>query len=298
MAKISIIVPVYNSKPFLEQCTDSLLAQTFSDFEAWLVDDGSTDGSSELCDRLGRKDPRIRVMHTANHGVTHARKVGVEQASGEWITFADSDDTLPADALERLYRETTHNTDIIVGFPRKSASWKPAWLSPEKYRRLMIEGRHNISIPCGKLFRKTLFDKDTFHIPREIVMGEDMLMNLRLTFASPHPVRMVRGKGVYNYIQHSTSVTHRFRLTADYEHRFHQERLEAIPQSEHSAYMPVMIHRRLRMLRRLLKRAVKEGTVQALQDSPFVKELACDIRRHRYPFIRYPYPSLWRLLAK
>ena len=80
-------------------------------------------------------------------------------------------------------------------------------------------------------------------------MGEDMLMNLRLAFASSKPVRLVGGNSVYNYIQHGGNITHVFKLTADYEHIFHKERLQAIPEEEHARYMPVMIYRRLRMLR-------------------------------------------------
>lgn len=228
MVKVSIVIPVYNRKNFLTVCIKSLLAQSFEDFEICLVDDGSTDGTGLLCDELAEKDTRIRVLHVQNGGATYARQKGVELATGEWVLFVDSDDTMPADALQRLFQAASEDTDIVVGFYRKKRLWGVNKLSPACYRKLLIKGRHNISATCGKLFRRTLFDEDTLRTPREIVMGEDMLMNLRLAFASSKPVRLVGGNCVYNYIQHGGNITHVFKLTADYEHIFHKERLQAI----------------------------------------------------------------------
>lgn len=182
---------------------------------------------------------------------------GVELATGEWVVFVDSDDTMPADALQRLFQATSEDTDIVVGFCRKKRLWGVNRLSPACYRKLLIKGRCNISATCGKLFRRTLFDEYTLRTPREIVMGEDMLMNLRLAFASSKPVRLVGGNSVYNYIQHGGNITHVFKLTADYEYVFHKERLLSIPEEEHAHYMLVMIYRRLRMLRRILRCAQK-----------------------------------------
>ena len=99
MVKVSIVIPVYNRKNFLTVCIKSLLAQSFEDFEICLVDDGSTDGTGLLCDELAEKDTRIRVLHVQNGGATYARQKGVELATGEWVLFVDSDDTMPADAF-------------------------------------------------------------------------------------------------------------------------------------------------------------------------------------------------------
>lgn len=237
MVKVSIVIPVYNRKNFLTVCIKSLLAQSFEDFEICLVDDGSTDGTGLLCDELAEKDTRIRVLHVQNGGAAYARQKGVELATGEWVVFVDSDDTMPADALQRLFQATSEDTDIVVGFCRKKRLWGVNRLSPACYRKLLIKGRYNISATCGKLFRRTLFDEYTLRTPREIVMGEDMLMNLRLAFASSKPVRLVGGNSVYNYIQHGGNITHVFKLTADYEHIFHKERLLSIPEEEHARYI-------------------------------------------------------------
>ena len=294
--KISVIVPVYNRKELLAACVKSLLEQTYRDFELCIVDDGSTDGTEILCDELQKEDSRIRVLHVKNGGAAYARRRGVEQASGEWILFVDSDDTMPADALRRLFQATSQNTDIVIGFFRKKRLWGRKKLSPIHYRKLLIEGRHNISAACGKLFRRILFDEHTLQSPPEIVMGEDMLMNIRLSFASAKPVILVGGDSIYNYMQHGTNITHIFEPSADYEYFFHQERLRAIPEAEHLFYMPVMIYRRLRMLRRLLRRAQENGMVKELQASLFVEDLLKDIRKFHYSPLHYPYWKLWLFL--
>lgn len=92
MSKISVIVPVYNTEKYLQRCVDSILAQTFTDFELLLVNDGSTDGSGAICDEYAQKDSRVRVFHKENGGASSARNLGLDNAKGEWITFCDSDD--------------------------------------------------------------------------------------------------------------------------------------------------------------------------------------------------------------
>ncbi len=89
---LSVIVPVYNTKELLSRCIDSVLSQSFCDFELLLVDDGSTDESGAVCDAYSAKDSRVRVFHKKNGGVSSARNVGIENANGEWLTFIDSDD--------------------------------------------------------------------------------------------------------------------------------------------------------------------------------------------------------------
>lgn len=110
---ISIIVPVYNAEYTLNRCLDSILNQTFSDWELFLIDDGSTDRSTELCDQYASKDQRIKVFHKKNGGVSSARNIGLSHAKGEWITFVDSDDEIPKNTFTdecRYFKE-----DLIVG---------------------------------------------------------------------------------------------------------------------------------------------------------------------------------------
>ena len=103
MPAISVIVPVYQAEALLPQCVESVLAQTFSDWELLLIDDGSRDGSPTLCDGYAARDPRIRVFHKPNGGVSTARNLGLEQATGPYIAFLDADDTFEPAALETLW---------------------------------------------------------------------------------------------------------------------------------------------------------------------------------------------------
>ena len=100
---ISIILPVYNTEKFLRPCLDSIVAQTFTDFETILVDDGSTDGSGGICDEYAMKDDRFVVVHKQNEGVAMARITGFEHSKGDYITFIDSDDIVNPLYLKKLY---------------------------------------------------------------------------------------------------------------------------------------------------------------------------------------------------
>ncbi|HEL7541574.1 TPA: glycosyltransferase, partial [Enterococcus faecalis] len=103
MPKISIIVPVYNVEKYLEKCVRSILAQTFTDFELILVDDGSPDSSGAMCDQFAEQDERVKVIHKENGGLSDARNAGIEIATGEYLGFVDSDDYIADDMYELLY---------------------------------------------------------------------------------------------------------------------------------------------------------------------------------------------------
>jgi len=103
--KVSVIIPVYNKKDYIEECIQSCLQQDFDSFEVIAVDDGSTDGSGEICDKIAESDSRLKVFHVKNGGVTAARRYGAEHSSGEYLMFVDSDDGLLPGAINRLYKE-------------------------------------------------------------------------------------------------------------------------------------------------------------------------------------------------
>ena len=110
---ISVIVPVYNAEKYLHRCIDSILAQTYTDFELLLIDDGSKDKSGEICDEYARKDTRVRVFHQENGGVSSARNLGLDNAKGEWITFVDSDDYIEENFLKSF--EGNLDADLVIG---------------------------------------------------------------------------------------------------------------------------------------------------------------------------------------
>lgn len=116
MRKISVIVPIYNSESTLIKCIDSILTQTFVDFELLLVDDGSTDNSGFICNEYEVKDSRVRIFHQPNKGVSSARNVGIENAQGEWIAFCDADDYVLPDWLDIFIKNSTKSDLIVQGY--------------------------------------------------------------------------------------------------------------------------------------------------------------------------------------
>ena len=110
---ISIIVPIYNVEKYLEECLDSIKNQTYTDIEVVLVNDGSTDGSKEICERYCEQDCRFKLINQENQGQSVARNNGVAASTGEFITFVDSDDVIAAKYLENLYAYMTEEIDLI-----------------------------------------------------------------------------------------------------------------------------------------------------------------------------------------
>ena len=115
MSAISVIIPVYKVEPYLDACVSSVVGQTFSDLEILLVDDGSPDRCPELCDTWAQKDPRVRVIHQENGGLSAARNTGIEAAKGEFLVFVDSDDMLEPDALRRAWEaQQACQADLVI----------------------------------------------------------------------------------------------------------------------------------------------------------------------------------------
>ena len=186
--KISVIVPVYKVEKYLPECIESVLAQTFTDFELILVDDGSPDNSGAICDAYAARDPRIRVFHKENGGVTSARRLGVEHSRGGWIMFVDGDDMIFKEALSILWYKIDDGLDMVEGrysnfpYPNPNASGKFEIMrfSGAKYALTLSSDSLFCFGPCGKLIRRKKFSDRTFPKP-EIKWGEDVLMNLALS---------------------------------------------------------------------------------------------------------------------
>lgn len=289
---ISVIIPVYNTERFLRRCIDSVLAQSYTDFEVILVDDGSKDRSGAICDEYVAIDSRIRVLHQDNSGASRARQNGVKASRGEWITFVDSDDTLPVDALYHYSRHFTDDTDIIIGW-LNDYCYEEDFLEIEEYRRRNI-GRYGIVVgPHTHTYRKSVVCEKVFDIPREIVMGEDMLMNIRIAFNTEKSVSITH-HDVYNYdvTENCDNATNRFKTTMDYEHRYHQLRLASIPSEYHQMYMKEMIGLRLYELFRYLDAHPLDRTWSR---SAFYYELMNDMNSLGY---KTNTANMWLLTAK
>ena len=180
---ISIIVPVYNVEPYLRQCLDSILGQTFTNFEVVLVNDGSTDNSGFICQEYARLDSRFKYFEKENGGVSDARNSGLDLAQGDYVTFLDADDFLFEDHLEKLYRATTlSDADIMIGgysrfdgsdfyfykdhFKRDSLISFTSTQAIQFLDSMLDIQFFNFSTACGKLFKRTLFKELRFPLGR------------------------------------------------------------------------------------------------------------------------------------
>ncbi len=173
MPEISVIVPVYKAEKYLCRCVDSILAQTFRDFELILVDDGSPDRSGQLCDEYARKDPRIQVIHQKNGGAASARNTGLdwveENSSSRWIAFADSDDWMHPEMLERLL-SAAREFDVpisVCGYLETSTEcpWEDREVPPAQLWEpadFYLERNVNATVPWGKLYRKECFSGERY----------------------------------------------------------------------------------------------------------------------------------------
>lgn len=192
---VSVIVPVYRTERFLTDCIESILRQSFTNFELILVNDGSPDNSGAICEEYSRKDARIRVLHQENGGVSSARNMGLEKAQGEYIIFADSDDYLGKKHIQELCsaQSMSKESELLVisdyqpfskngqeqrsFFPEFTASLCGEKNDPELFRRLVFN--FMIFPPYCKLYRRNIIEKYQLRFNTELHSAEDFDFNCR-----------------------------------------------------------------------------------------------------------------------
>jgi len=190
MPKISVIVPVYRVEPYLHRCVDSILAQTFSDFELILVDDGSPDNCPAICDEYAKKDNRVVVIHQENGGLSAARNAGIDWAfansNSEWITFIDSDDWIHPEMIERLYLAAIDNkVSVSVCSYVETDGEEPTISTKELHDELLspedffVTHRVNAIIACGKLYKKECFEEIRYPVGK---IHEDEFTTYKILF--------------------------------------------------------------------------------------------------------------------
>ncbi len=216
-AAISVVIPVYNAEKYLADCLNSLLRQSFADFEVWMIDDGSTDRSGEICDAFQEKDIRFHAIHKANGGVSSARNAGLEHARGEWICFVDSDDSVERDYLRNLYGAAGEQKDILVvqGFNTITPRGKQIRLFEEHlytsdeihltFRRLNI---NRCGFPFGKLYNASVVRQNNLRFNPEIHYAEDVMFMLTY-LCHVSAVRTVGGTGYNYYVRNNASLSQR-----------------------------------------------------------------------------------------
>ena len=216
---VSIVFPVYNKSELLPTTLPSLLSQTYRDFELIAVDDGSTDGSGDFLDRLAKTDTRVKVIRQPNAGVSAARNAALDRASGDYVVFADADDTVCPDWLEVLAKEAeTSGADIVVsGFFSTDINGKAldTVLPPEEgnitgkeFLGNFYAHQSNHGLPGfghGKIVRRDLIEKNNIRFTPGLKLAEDLDFFVRL-YDKAETVRTVRYAG-YNYLQGAENST-------------------------------------------------------------------------------------------
>ena len=164
---ISVIVPIYNVEKYLPRCLDNLINQTCTDVEFILIDDGSTDSSGKLADSYKDRDPRFRVFHTDNHGLSAARNYGIEQSKGEWLMFVDSDDWVSPSFCETpMSAAIEYNADLVVFWLHRVKNGKITKEDTSKFPKGIVSFEKAISsdgiVAWNKLYKKELFKNIRF----------------------------------------------------------------------------------------------------------------------------------------
>ena len=212
---VSIVVPVYNTTEYVEECIQSILSQSYKNIELILVNDGSTDGSGDICKKYENR-PNVRYIEQENHGTTAARKRGVEESHGEWIMFVDSDDYLLEDSIYGIM-DVCESAEIIIAANQRSIESVKKLsdnISRQKYLEMQY-ARELSAGPWAKLFNKKLFDDNTLSFPKHIIRGEDYLMNLMLAINNQKDVYVYKHQ-IYHFRENMTSTRHSHLFTLDY----------------------------------------------------------------------------------
>lgn len=260
--KVSVVVPVYNCEKTLEKCVESIQKQTLREIEIWLIDDGSTDSSGIICDRVASEDKRIKVYHQENHGVGSARNVGLEKSSGIYIGFVDSDDWIDVEMFKVMYEEAIENDLDIVRcntYMHRNGNVSEWWL-PEKceailceeeirsylmpliiapenegdYRKRLLKG----CVSC--IFRKEILEQHSIKF-NDLQSGEDMVFTMEALWHSKR-VKLLK-KSFYHYIKQtsgslSISVN---RIDKYWEKSYARECVENLVRN--SVYYPIFLAR-------------------------------------------------------
>ncbi|MBQ8619657.1 MAG: glycosyltransferase family 2 protein [Clostridia bacterium] len=189
MSQISVIVPIYNVEKYLHRCVDSILAQTFTDFELILIDDGSPDRCGAICDEYASQDSRVYVIHQKNGGVSAVRNAGIDwvfaNSDSQWISFVDSDDWVHPQMLEQLYWAVQeHDVKVSICGYRETAGDEP-WEDGEYASKLWpveqyyVDCNINATVPWGKLYHCECFRKIRYPVGK---IHEDEYVTYRILF--------------------------------------------------------------------------------------------------------------------
>lgn len=222
---ISIIVPVYNAEKYIHRCIDSLLAQTFSNFELLLIDDGSPDNSGAICDEYAKKDDRIKVFHKENCGVASARQFGIDKACGEYTIHADPDDWAEPDMLTELYKKAKESdADIVIcDFfvdTEKGCIYRPQEVSadtPQEVLNALLFHKLHGSL-WNKLIKATCYTELNVRFTKNLNYCEDYLVCIKMFMNDIKTTYLQKAFYHYDQIVNNESITRKYTIKT-YEQR-------------------------------------------------------------------------------
>lgn len=307
MALISVIVPVYQVEAFLPRCVNSILGQSFGDFELILVDDGSPDSCGALCEEFARQDSRVHVIHQENGGLSAARNTGIDWAfansESQWLTFVDSDDWLHPQTLEVLLKaaEDSHAAVSVCGYQETTGENPPVdvaqlcasvWTPKDFY----LQQTKNFTVAWGKLYRKECFEQLRYPVGK---IHEDEFVTYRVLFAREKLA--VVFQPLYAYFVNPTGITRKpwsprrlhaweayeqqllfFEALGDPELKRRNYReyidnafatLQTAEASPNRAELGPTIRKMERHLRKLIRRGWKLGYMEFWMDYDFLKRI-------------------------
>ena len=215
---ISVIIPLYNTGRYIGECLDSILAQSYGDYECIVVDDGSTDDGGRIADSFALRDSRFKIYHTDNRGVSAARNLGLEKARGEFVVFVDSDDTVENSYLASLINNYEKDIDLVVSGIRRfkdtetMAIFKPAhcvFIMDYRFVKQYAENICFFSGPTSKLYKKSVITQNDINFDLTLRLGEDLCFNIDY-LAYTHKIVLIENVD-YNYRTMDSSLTHRER---------------------------------------------------------------------------------------
>jgi len=224
-AKITIIVPVYNTGEYISRCLDSILAQTFKHFECILIDDFSKDNSVEICETYAKKDDRVIVLkNNENMGASLTRKKGLDYAKGEYVQFVDSDDYIETDMLEKMYEKASaENLDIVFCDLIVRQGSENIYINADINNKCKLEIIKSVGIMinattsslCNKIIKKQIFNEVIFS---NTSYAEDKYMSLQTTYYAERIGYI--NTAFYNYVKNSNSTTNnaKYELKRKIEH--------------------------------------------------------------------------------
>lgn len=282
---ISVIVPVYNVEAYLAQCLDSVLAQTYHDLEILLIDDGSADRSGSICDAYQAKDERIRVFHTENHGLSAARNVGLDYASGEYILLLDSDDWIDEKTAQILLEYAMQYDADVVSCAYYS-EWKKRRDIEEKIDHLIVlEGRQimlaHIQEPYlgyvawNKLYRKRLFSGVRYPEGRNF---EDILTTHRLLGFAEKAVCIPDALFHYRMRAYTISRTYTMNLMVAYWEA-HDERYQALSKA-YPEYQDALIEECFRAISRMCRWYASFSKTERARGEAVMQEMQSFSKQH------------------